>query len=46
MFCTAHTPPRPAPVTAEAPRHHDARVRAQATARRKPGQIFTDWASI
>jgi len=44
MFCTAHTPP--ALATTGVPHHHDRRVRAQGNPARKPGQVFTDWASI
>lgn len=46
MFCTAHMPPRPALRTAEAPRQEDTRLRAPKAPRHKPGQVYTDWASI
>lgn len=46
MFCTAHHSTRPVPAATVGPRHTDRRVRAQTATARKPGQIFTDWASI
>lgn len=46
MFCTAHTAPHRQPALQAVPRQTDRRIRAGQAQDRKPGQIFTDWASI
>lgn len=46
MFCTAHTAPHRQPALKTGQRPTDRRIRAIQAQDRKPGQIFTDWASI